>query len=118
MVKSKFYYLILFINNTFSLGVVSLLGLFYFLSALELGYFPNFENPEPLRLEYYPFFSPLINFFIGCWIYTFPLWVFAVIFYCFLNRQQLNISFLIISISLQISVIILIFSKIMGWYLD
>ncbi len=111
----KFWY---FLLGVIPFSFVISLIIFYFHSRQILGRFPFYDYPDPKELHIYIFYSPFINFFAICWIYSLLLWLSTLILNKIIDDKNIPSNFIIFGLVSFVISIIIFFSPILEWYMD
>ena len=71
------------------LYVVSLFT-FNFHSAIQLGFFPSYSQPDPKEIEVYEIYQPIILTFGNIWLVSLLIWIPLVLIYWLIYLKKNN----------------------------
>lgn len=97
--------------------IISLLA-FYLHTRTFLGYFPEYNKPDPKTLDFYDSYSFLVNSTIGLWIISFVITIPLILVYFVIKRKKSDWKLIGFSLASQSIAIVLFFSDIFKWYID
>ena len=117
-IKNKRWKAFLWILGILPIGFISSILTFYFHAGQILGRLPHYNMPDPKELSIYADYSPFINFGLGIWLISFPIWLIFIIAYLIIQRKSINWLPIIIGGIIQIIAIRILFSGIIEWYAD
>ncbi len=112
-IKNTIYFL-----SSFALIFSVSILVFYIHASRIVGHLPTYGNPDPKELEIYQSYSPILNFTLSIWFYSFLVWLILLIIYIVKNRKKLNYEPIIITLIVQSIPFIILFSTIFEWYVD
>ena len=99
------------------LYVVSLFT-FYFHSAIQLGFFPSYSQPDPKEIEVYEIYQPIILTFLNIWFVSLLIWIPLVLIY-WLNYLKKTIwKPILISAICFLIAFLSIFTGVTEWFAD
>jgi len=91
---------------------------FYFHSAVKLGFFPYYDNPDPKEIGLYEIYEPIINLFGNIWLILFCIWIPLILIYWIIYKKKTDWKPIIISAVSFLIAFLSFFTEVTEWFAD